>query len=79
MITPHNNPAELPDHINYFVGVCAIADDIAEIPNHIVLWRNGKNRFKCLEIRVNVGDYKCAHFSPAASVHSTCPRFEPIE
>ena len=79
MIAPHNNPAELSGHSNYFVGVGAVADDIAEVPDHIMFWRGCKNRFKCLKIRMNVGDHKCAHVGLAASVRSTWPVLDSVE
>jgi hypothetical protein len=44
VIAPHNDSVELPDHINHLVGVCAVADDIAKVPNLIVVWRSGKDR-----------------------------------
>ena len=65
MIATDHNPAELPCQINHFIGIRAIANNIAKIPNGVILGRSGKNRFESLQIGMNVGDQKCAHVNPS--------------
>ncbi len=63
VIAAHDNTTELPGQINNFIGICAIADDVAEVPDGVVFWCSGKNSLECLEIGVNVGNNKCSHVS----------------
>jgi hypothetical protein len=63
VIAAHNNSTELPGQFNNFIGVRAVAYDIAEIPDHIMFRRGGKNRFESREIGVNVRNHECTHLS----------------
>jgi hypothetical protein len=63
VIAAHDNPAHFPDQFNNFIGVRAVAYDIAEIPNHIMRGRGSKNSFESREIGVNVRNHECMHLS----------------
>jgi hypothetical protein len=54
VIAAHNNPAETSGPINDLIGIGAIANNIAEIPDNIVWRRSGKSRFEGRKIRMNV-------------------------
>jgi hypothetical protein len=56
VIASDHNSAEFPRQLNHFIRVCAIADDVAEVPDGIVFRSSGKNSLECLEIGVNVGN-----------------------
>jgi hypothetical protein len=63
VIAADHNSAEFPGQMDHLVGIRAVANDIAEIPDRVMRWRSRKNRLECLEIRVNVGDDKGAHLT----------------
>jgi hypothetical protein len=63
MIAANHNSAEILGPINHPIGIRAVANDIAEIPDHVALWRGGKNRFESRKIGMDVGDNESAHFS----------------
>jgi hypothetical protein len=67
VIATYDNPAKLPYQIYNFIGIRAVANDIAEIPNSIVRGRSSKNRLEGREVGVDVGDDKCAHFNPSVA------------
>lgn len=74
MIATDDNAAQAPDHINNLIRIGAIAHDIPEIPNDVMLGRSGKHSLECLEVRVNVGDDKGAHVSLSFALKlSLCP------
>jgi hypothetical protein len=41
VIAAYRNPANFSGQINHFIGIAAVADKIAEIPDDVVLWRSG--------------------------------------
>jgi glycine/D-amino acid oxidase-like deaminating enzyme len=61
VIAADHNSAELPGQINHLVGIRAVANDIAEIPDRVIVWRSRKNRFESRQIGMNVGNDKRAH------------------
>ena len=54
VIAAHDNPTQLPDKFNNLIGIRAVADDVAEIPNRIMLGRGGKNRLESRETGVQI-------------------------
>lgn len=54
VIATYRIPAKFPGQINHFIRVGAVADNIAKIPDDVVLWRGAKNSLECLKIRMNV-------------------------
>ena len=60
VIAANRNSTELPGQINHLVGIRAVANGIAEIPDRVIRWRSLKNRLENLQIGVNVGKDKRA-------------------
>jgi hypothetical protein len=67
MIATHENTTETPGQINNLIGICAIANNIAEIPDGIILRSSGKNGLEGRKIGMDVGDDKGAHLSLSVS------------
>jgi hypothetical protein len=65
MIATDHNSIEIPGQFNYFVGIRAVANDITEIPNDVVLRRSSKRGFEGLKIAVDVRYHKCPHLKPS--------------
>lgn len=61
VIAADHNSAKLPRQLNRFIGVCAVANDIAEIPDDVVMRRSRKNCLESRQIGMNVGNDKRAH------------------
>ena len=54
VIAAHDNPTQLPGQFNNLIGIRAVAYDIAEIPDHIMFRRGGKNRLESRETGVQI-------------------------
>lgn len=69
VITADHNSVKFPHQLNHVIRVCAIANNVAEIPHGVILGRGGKHRFEGGKIGVDVGDHEYAHipFSPAVA------------
>ncbi len=63
VIATYDNTTELPGQIYDLIWICAIANNVAEVPDGIMLRSSGKNSLESLEIGVNVGNNKCSHVS----------------
>jgi hypothetical protein len=61
VIATHHDPAKFPDHLNRFIRIGTVADNITKIPDDVILWRGCENRLKCGQVCVNVGNDKCSH------------------
>jgi hypothetical protein len=65
VIATHNDSAEVPGQINHFVRVRAVANDVAKIPDDVMLRSGSENCLESWQIGMNVGDQKCAHVNPS--------------
>lgn len=63
VIAAHHNAAKFPRQFNHFIRVCAIADNVAEVPDRVIWWRCRKHRFESRQIGMDVGDDEGAHVS----------------
>lgn len=63
MIASHHNPVKLSGQLNRFIGIRAVSNNIAEVPDHIVLWCSRKNRFERRQIGEDIRENKCAYQS----------------
>lgn len=72
VIATYRDPAKFSGQINHFVGIATVADNVAQVPDHVVFWRRGKNSLKSWEIRVDVGYDKRTHVIRLSFVLSLC-------
>jgi hypothetical protein len=61
VIATDYNPAKVPGQINHFVRIRAVANDVAKIPDDVMLRSSSKNCFESGQIGMNVGNDKRAH------------------
>ena len=64
MVAANKNRAKLAYAFRHFIGIGAIADDIAKIEDTIMRWRRLQAGLQGFQIRMNVRNDEYAHANP---------------